>query len=137
MSTFTKEEIATILQAAELLKQKGSSEKINIARFCREVGISRKNAYKHKKAINLSPAALEEKLKQLEEQITRIQEKLKKAEKRAQDADIYWEVRNILVELNNDIKKNGPGWTPERQILTDKYNSIMISLGQKPHNFWD
>ena len=137
MSTFTKEEIAAILQAAELLKQKGSKQRLNIAEFCREAGISRKNAYKHKKTINLSPAAYEEKLKHLEEQLTRIQEKLQKAEKRAQDADIYWEVRNILVELNKDIKKNGPGWTPERQKLTDRYNSIMISLGQKPHNFWD
>jgi len=137
MSTFTREEIATILQTAELLKQKGSKQRFNIAEFCREAGISRKNAYKHKKAINLSPGAFEEKLKQLEEQITRIQEKLEKAEKRAQDADIYWEVRNILVALNNDIKKNGPGWTLKRQKLTDRYNSIMISLGQKPHDFWD
>ena len=137
MSHFTKEEIAAILHAAEILSKKGSAEKINISRFCQEVGISRKNAYKHKKNITISPRMLEEKIKRLEKEKEAIQEKLKHAEKRAQDADIYWELRNILVALNKDIKKNGPGWTPERQKLTDRYNSIMISLGQKPHNFWD
>ncbi len=45
MSTYTKEEVALVLQTAELLNKKGSSEKINISQFCREAQISRKNAY--------------------------------------------------------------------------------------------
>ena len=58
MSTYTKKEIAAILQTAELLKRKGSSERINISQFCREAGISRKNAYKHKRNIDLSEDGL-------------------------------------------------------------------------------
>ena len=137
MSNFTKEEISAILQAAEILKKKGSTEKINVSRFCQEADISRKNAYKHKKKLNISLSTLEEQNRKLEQEKQQIQEKLKHAEKRAKDADIYWELRNILVALNNDIKKNGPGWTLERQKLTDRYNSIMLSLGQKPHDFWN
>jgi hypothetical protein len=137
LSKFTKEEISAILRAAEVLKKKESSEKINVSRFCKEAGISRKNAYKHKKKINISVDSLEEKNRELEHERARLHEKLKSAEQRAREADLFWECRNILVALNNDIKKNGPGRTPERQKLTERYNSIMISLGKKPHNFWD
>ena len=41
-------EIAYVLKAAELLKREATFPKINISRFCNEIGISRKNAYKHK-----------------------------------------------------------------------------------------
>ena len=64
MSTFSKEEISAVLHVAEILKKKGSSEKINVSRFCKEAGISRKNAYKHKKKINISVDSLEEKIQE-------------------------------------------------------------------------
>jgi len=137
MSTYSKKEIAAVLQAAEILNEKGSSQKLNISEFCKEAGISRKNAYKHKKRFTLSLDSLKEKIQFLEREKQKIQDKLKHAEKRAREADLYWELRNILVTLNNDIKKNGPGWTPERQKLTDTFNEISKSLGVKPHNFWD
>ncbi len=49
MPTYTSEEISAVLNSAEILHNKGATEKINISRFCKEAGISRKNAYKHKK----------------------------------------------------------------------------------------
>jgi hypothetical protein len=137
MTTYTKEEIALILQAAKLLKEKGSSQKINISTLCREAGISRKNAYKHKKRITISLDSLEEKIQQLEKQNKQIQDKLKHSEVRAREADLNWELRNILVALNDDIKKNGEGWTAERQKLIDSYNNIGSLLGLEPLNFWD
>jgi hypothetical protein len=137
MSTFSKEEIAAVLHVAEILKQKGCDEKINVSQFCREAGISRKNAYKHKKNIHPDASSLEEKVRRVEQEKTEIASKLEHAEKRAREADLYWELRNILVALNRDLKKNGPGRTRKRLKLTDEYNRISALLGLEPHNFWD
>jgi hypothetical protein len=137
MTRCSKEEISAILHVAEILQRKGLSDKINVSRFCEEVGISRKNAYKHKKNINISVDSLEKRIHELEQEKQKITHKLEHAEKRAREADLYWEMRNILVALNNDTKKNGPGWTEKRQKLTDEYNKISVSLGLEPHNFWD
>jgi len=137
MSKYKKEEIALILHAAELLQEKGSSQKINLSNFCQEAGISRKNAYKHKKKINVSLDLLKEKNQQLEEENKQIQEKLKHAETRAREADLNWELRNVLVALNDDIKKNGLVPTVEQQKLIDTYNNIGSLLGLEPLNFLD
>ena len=137
MSTFSKEEIAAVLHAAEILKQKGSDEKINVSQFCREAGISRKNAYKHKKNIYPDASSLEEKVRRIEQEKAEIESKLAHAEKRAHEADLYWELRNILVALNRDIKKNGPVRTRKQQQLTDEYNRISALLGLEPHDFWN
>lgn len=137
MSTFSKEEIAAVLQAAEILNKRGCGEKINVSRFCKEAGISRKNAYKHKKNIDLSMPSLKEKVRQLEQKKAEIESKLHHAEMRARDADLYWKLRTILVELNQDVKKNGPVRTAKQQQLTDEYNRISGLLGLKPHDFWD
>ena len=132
MAKYSKEEISTVLHAAEILSEKGSGEKINVSRFCEEAGISRKNAYKHKKNINVTVDSLEQKIHASEQQKEQIQSKLKHAEKRAREADLYWELRNILVALNNDRKKNGPDWTVKRQELIDNYNNISTLLGLEP-----
>lgn len=137
MSICSKDEISVVLQAAEILKRNGFSEKINVSKFCQEAGISRKNAYKHKKRIDVSLESLEAKIKELEAEKKQIENKLEHAEKRALEADLYWELRNILVTLNADIKKNGPGWTVERQRLTDRYENISGLLGVEPLNFWE
>ena len=137
MPTCTKQEVAAILHAAEILQRKGFSEKINVSRFCEEAGISRKNAYKHKKNINVTVDSLEQKIHASEQQKEQIQSKLKHAEKRAREADLYWELRNILVALNNDRKKNGPDWTVKRQELIDNYNNISTLLGLEPLDCWD
>jgi len=137
MSICSKDEISTVLQAADILNRKGFSEKINVSKFCQEAGISRKNAYKHKRRINVSVESLEAKIQELEKEKKQIHGKLEHAEKRAREADLYWELRNILVTLNTDIKKNGPGWTAKRQRLTDSYENISGLLGVEPLNFWE
>ena len=137
MPTFSKEEISAILHAAEILSKKDSSEKINISRFCKEAGISRKNAYKHKKNIDISIPSFEEKIQQLEQEKSETENKLFHAEKRAREADLYWELRNILVAFNRDTKKNGLVRNPKQQQLSDEYNRISSLLGLEPHNFWE
>jgi hypothetical protein len=137
MSTFSKEEISAVLHVAEILKNKNIGEKINVSRFCRQAGISRKNAYKHKKNIDVSIPSLEEKVHQLEQEKAEIESKLHLAEIQAGKADLYWRLRNILVALNRDVKKNGPIRSPKQLRLSDEYNRIMVSLGHEPHNFWD
>lgn len=137
MTKYSKEEISAVLHAAEILSEKGSGEKINVSHFCQEAGISRKNAYKHKKNINVTVDSLEQKVHASEQQKEQIQSKLKHAEKRAREADLYWELRNILVALNNDRKKNAPDWTVKRQELIDNYNNISTLLGLEPLDFWD
>jgi len=62
MTTCSKEEISAVLHTAEILKRSGFSEKINVSRFCEEAGISRKNAYKHKKNIDVSVDSLAQKV---------------------------------------------------------------------------
>lgn len=109
MAIYSKQEIALVLQAAETLNQKGSSQKINVSTFCHEAGISRKNAYKHKNNIDLSQGALEEQMQQLELDNQQLREKLKLVEARAAEADLYSELRNILAALHDDIKKNEAG----------------------------
>jgi len=137
MSEYTKEEISEILRTAEILKGKGSSQKFNISEFCQEAGISRKNAYKHKKKIDPSLSAFERKVQRLESEKEDLKHKLHHAEKRANEADLYWQCRTILVELNRDYKKNGAGRTPRRLELIDNYNKISDLLGFEPLSCWE
>jgi len=137
MSDYTKEEISEILRVAEVLNKKGSSQKLNISKFCKEAGISRKNAYKHKKKIDPGLSAFEKKVQLLENDKEDLEHKLHHAEKRAHEADLYWQCRCILVELNRDYKKNGPGRTPRRLELIDDYNRISGLLGFEPLSCWE
>lgn len=137
MSDYTKEEISEILRMAEILKKKGSGQKLNISAFCKEAGISRKNAYKHKKKIDPSLEASEQKIRHLEHEKEDLEHKLHHAEKRAREADLFWQCRCILVELNRDYKKKGPGRTPRRLKLIDDYNKISSLLGFEPLSCWE
>ena len=69
--------------------------------------------------------------------MTQLQKKLKNTELQAQDADLYREVRNILVALNDDYKKNGPGRTLGRLKLIEAYNNVSDSLGLEPLSCWE
>ena len=132
MSTYTKEEIAAVLKTAEILKQKGSSEKINISQFCREAGISRKNAYKHKHHIDFSQEGLKAKLAQLEKKKIELEHLLELAETRAQQADLYSECLAFLRQYNLNKKK------PRRQReLIESYNKLALSHGLEPLDFWE
>ncbi|UCF13400.1 MAG: hypothetical protein JSW06_03865 [Thermoplasmatales archaeon] len=137
MSVYTKEDISAVLHTAELLNKKGSGQKINVSEFCLEAGISRKNAYKHKNNINVSVDSLEDKVRELENEKEQIEHKLVLAENRAREADLYWQCRCILVELNRDYKKNGPGRTKRRLELIETYNKIGDSLGFEPLSCWE
>jgi hypothetical protein len=137
MADYTHEEIALILQAAEILKNNQSSLKINVSAFCEEADISRKNAYKHKKKFDFSVKSREEKIKELERIIEQLEHKRQLAELRAQDADLYWELRNILVALNQDYKKKGPGQTAARLKLIAAYNKISSLLGLESLSCWE
>lgn len=137
MSACSKEEISAVLHAAEILKRNGFSEQINVSRFCEQAGISRKNAYKHKKKINVSVDSLEQKVRELQQEKHEIADKLELAEKRAREADLYWELRNILVALNHDAKKNKRARSGKRQELINEYNRISALLGLEPLGSWD
>lgn len=123
MATYSKQQIALVLNAAETLNQQGSSQQINVSTFCREAGISRKNAYKHKNNIDLSQHALEGKIQQLESDNQQLREKLKLAEARATEADLHSELRQILVALHDDIKKNEAGSIARRQSRIKSSNN--------------
>jgi len=124
MTIYTKQEIALVLQAAETLNQQGSSQKINVSTFCREAGISRKNAYKHKHNIDLSQRALKEKTQQLELDNQQLREKLQLSEARATEADLHSELRQILVALHDDLKKNEAGSLARQQRRIKSSSSI-------------
>lgn len=128
MSDFTPDEIAQILQVAELLKEKGSSQKINVQQFCEEAGISRKNAYKHKN--NRSPEAVKAKIASLEKAKGTIEEQLKLAMMQAQEADLYKYLFDLSVEIRvEDAKKNDDQPTEKLKKLIDEFNSIAGSHG--------
>jgi hypothetical protein len=128
LSDFTHDEIALILKAAELLKQKGCSQKINVQQFCEDVGISRKNAYKHKK--NRATAALEKKIEKLEQRKLITEAELKLARMRAENADVYEHLLDLSVEMYHDIKKNDRV-TPEQEKLMAEYARLASSHGIK------
>lgn len=124
MATYSKQQIALVLKAAETLNQQGSSQKINVSTFCREAGISRKNAYKHKNNIDLSQNVVEETMQQLELDNQQLREQLKLALARATEADLHSELRQILVARHDDIKKNETGSIARQPGRTKSSSSI-------------
>jgi hypothetical protein len=129
MSDFTSDEIAQILQAAELLKEKGSSQKINVQRFCEEAGISRKNAYKHKN--NRSPEAIKETIASLQKVKETLEEQLRLAMMQAEQADVYKRLFDLSVAIRVENKKNNDRVTERRRQLIDEFNNIAGSHGIK------
>jgi hypothetical protein len=127
MSNFTPDEIAQTLQTAELLKEKGSSQKINVQQFCEEAGISRKNAYKHKN--NRSPEAFQEVIDSLQQAKETAEEQLKLALKLAEQADVYKRLFDLSVLIRLEAKKNNFRLTERRRKLIDEFNSIAGSHG--------
>jgi L-cysteine desulfidase len=135
MAICSKEEISVILHAAEILKSKGFSAQINVSQFCKEAEISRKNAYKHKNNITITIDHLEKQIAQLEQEKKEVIDQLSNTEKRAREADLNWELRNVLVALIDDYKKNGDTMTPKRQKLIENYNATSGLLGLPPLSF--
>lgn len=136
MAKFSKEEIALVLQAAEILNKKGSNAKINISQFCREAGISRKNAYKHKKNTEDSQATLKEQIEVIAKEKAQVEDKLKLAETRANEVDLYSGCNEVLVKAIKHNKKNLNGTKRQKQLI-EAYNKIAESHGLEPLNFWE
>ena len=136
MSQYTRAEIAQILQTAEILHHNDSGEKINISRFCREAGISRKNAYKHKKNEEEAPKALKEKIAVLEQEKAELEAKLQLSEVRAQEVDVYRGCNEVLVNAIKHNKKNWTGTKQQRQLIA-AYNKIATLHGLELLNYWE
>lgn len=133
MSDFTPDEIAQILQTAELLREKGSSQKINVQQFCEEAGISRKNAYKHKN--HRSVEAIEAKIAILEQAKETAEERLKLAMMQAKMADVYKKLFDLSVLIRQEAKKNNFRLTERRRQLIDEFNKIAGAHGIKLLNY--
>lgn len=133
-SPWTSEEIAQILKAAELFRQKGATQKFNVAAFCDEVGISRKNAYKHKKKYENTLSGLQLQLEALLKQHDCDAEKIRLLQERVEQVDMNEKLRLVMRELIVDYQKKDSGRMPRRQRLIDKYNRLSKSLGQEPLN---
>ena len=133
MADFTPEEIAQILQTAELLRAKGATQKINIQQFCNEAGISRKNAYKHKN--NRSPEKLNETIAELQKAKTSVEEQLRLALLQAEQADVYKRLFDLSVAIRVEAKKNKNRLTARRKKLIDEFNEIAAAHGIKLLNY--
>jgi hypothetical protein len=132
MSPYSKQEIAAVLQAAEILNKKEGGEKINISQFCREAGISRKNAYKHRNNIDTSEQFYKQQLAKLEQENAQLKQQLELAEQRAHEAGIHDQCREFLKQYN--LNKKNP---ERRKELIKSYNKLAVSHGLAPLPFWE
>jgi hypothetical protein len=135
--TWSYEEIAQVLKAAEFLKSKGSTIKLNVSAFCQEIGLSRKNAYKHKRHFDQDSVSLRQQLAELQSTHNSDNEKIRLLETRLAEAEKHEKLRLVLCDLVDDYQKKEPGWTPRRQRLLDESNRISASLGLEPLSLWD
>jgi len=132
ISIWTPDEIAHVLKAAELLNQKDSAQKLNVAALCEEMGISRKNAYKHKKNHEQVQSGTQKQLQELAAQHNSDAEKVRLLETRLEQADLHEKLRLVMRELIIDYQKKEPDPTHKRQGLIAEYSRLSTSLGQKP-----
>ena len=83
-ASLTPEEVAIIIRARRILKEKGLSPDTNVKALCNEVGISRKTGYQWEK--RLDQASQDERLQKELDNLKADHEKLKKAYD-----DVSWE----------------------------------------------
>lgn len=84
----TPEEVAVLIRARRLLKEKGLAVDTDVKTLCEQAGISRKTGYQWEKRLLNSSTGVEEKLRRDLEQLTGEHEKLKK-----DYDDVRWENR--------------------------------------------
>jgi len=135
--TWSAEEIAQVLKTAEILHRKGATHKLNIRAFCQEIGLSRKNAYKHKRRFDQESASLRQQLADLQSLHSSDGEKIRLLELRLAEAEKQEKLRLVLRDLVQDYQKKEPSWTRKRQRLLDESNRISASLGLEPLNLWE
>jgi transcriptional regulator with XRE-family HTH domain len=84
----TAEEVAVLIRARRLLKEKGLATDTDVKTLCEQAGISRKTGYQWEKRLFDSSSDVEEKLRRELEQLNAEHEKLKK-----EYEDVSWENR--------------------------------------------
>lgn len=84
----TPEEVAVLIRARRLLKEKGLAPDTDVKTLCDQAGISRKTGYQWEKRLLNSSKGVEEKLRRDLEQLNAEHEKLKK-----DYDDVRWENR--------------------------------------------
>jgi hypothetical protein len=134
---WTPDEIAQVLKAAELLKRKGSAQKINVAAFSGEIGLSRKNAYKHKKNHEHTLSDLQQRVEELQAQKSAAAEAIALLEKQLEEAELSEKLRLIMRELIIDYQKKEPVNKRRRRKLIEKYNRLCRSLAVEPLPLWE
>jgi len=134
---WTPEEIAQILKAAELLRAKRAGQRLNVVAFCRQIGLSRKNAYKHKRHYEKTVSSLRHELEHVRAQRDGDVEKIRLLERRLEQAEQEEKLRLVMRELIQDYQKKEPGWTRKRQRLLDEYNRVCQCLGLAPLSLWE
>jgi hypothetical protein len=82
----TPEELAILIRARRLQKEKGLASDTDVKTLCEQAGISRKTGYQWEKRLLNSPKDVEEKLRRDLEQLKAEHEKLKK-----DYDDVCWE----------------------------------------------
>lgn len=109
----TPEEVAMLIRARKLLKQKGLALDTDVKTLCEQAGISRKTGYQYEKRLFDSSKDDEEKLHRELEQLKLEHEKLKKDydEVRWENKGrkIAWEIHEVdalLAEKKNTIAKS-------------------------------
>lgn len=105
MLTYDKAEVSVVLHAAEILRKYQTKIQINVSQFCEQIGISRKNAYKHKNKNELENQQLKQENEQLKLENTELKKQLKQNDDKGKDADLYKDCLDILTALNEDKKK--------------------------------
>jgi len=84
----TPEEVAVLIRARRLLKEKGLAADTDVKTLCEQAGISRKTGYQWEKRLLNSSTGIEEKLRRDFKQLNTEHEKLKK-----DYDDVRWENR--------------------------------------------
>lgn len=103
--SWTHEEIGQVLKVAELLNRKSPGQKFNVSAFCEEIGLSRKNAYKHKRHYEEEITRLRQQLAQLQEQHSADVEKTRLLEARLAEAERNEKLQAVMRELIQDSQK--------------------------------
>ncbi len=105
MLAYDKAEVSVVLHAAEILRKYQTKIQINVSQFCKQIGISRKNAYKHKKNNDIENEQLKQKNEQLKLENAELKQRLEIYEEKSKDDALAKDCLEILVALNKDKEK--------------------------------
>lgn len=93
----SSEEVAAVIKARKILKERDFPPDTDVATICRTAGISRKTGYQWANKLKVSPDSQDESLRKEHEQLIRAHEDLKK---RFDDVQFENEGRKIAWEIH-------------------------------------